>query len=53
MQITGGTGRFKGLTGTITEDGAILPSVTPTGFDGPNGRVSGNLVMSFGAHPGG
>jgi hypothetical protein len=48
MQITGGTGRFKGLQGVISEDGAVLPNVSPTGHDGPDGRANGNLTMVFG-----
>jgi hypothetical protein len=50
LQITGGTGRFKGLVGTISEDGSILPNVGPNGLNQSSGRAIGNLGMFFGAN---
>jgi hypothetical protein len=50
MKITAGTGRFKGLVGTIVEDGSILPNLGPTGLIQPTSRTSGNLQMFFGAN---
>jgi hypothetical protein len=50
MRITSATGRFKGLVGTIVEDGSILPNLGPTGLVQPTGRTFGNLQMFFGAN---
>jgi hypothetical protein len=50
MKITSGTGRFKGLVGTIVEDGSILPNLGPTGLVQPTGRTSANVQMFFGAN---
>lgn len=50
MKITNSAGRFKGLVGTIVEDGAVLPNIGPTGLIQPTDRVNGNLAMFFGAN---